>query len=48
MMKKSDLLLIILAIALVIGMILTAVLGKERGKHGYGFLDGGGIVASNQ
>jgi hypothetical protein len=47
-MKKSDFLLLILAVALAIGMILTAILGKERGKHGYGYLDGGGIVASNQ
>jgi hypothetical protein len=47
-MKKSDFLLLLLAIALVIGMILTAVLGKERSKHGYGFIDGGGIFASNQ
>ncbi len=35
-MKKSDLLLIILAVALVVGMILTAILGKERSRHGYG------------
>jgi len=47
-MKTSDLLLILLAIALVIGMILTATLGKERSKHGYGSVDGSGIFASNQ
>jgi len=47
-MKTSDILLLILAIALIIGMILTAVVGKERGKHGYGAVDGSGIYASSQ
>jgi len=47
-MKTSDALLLILAAALIIGMILTAVLGKERGKHGYGFFDGGYITVSSQ
>jgi hypothetical protein len=47
-MKKSDFLLLLFAIALIIGMILTAVLRKERGKHGYGAVDGSAIVASSQ
>ena len=45
-MKSSDVLLLILAIALVIGMILTAMLGKEKSKHGYGAVDGAATYAS--
>lgn len=35
-MKKADLLLILLAAALIIGMILTAIYGKGKTRHGYG------------
>lgn len=34
-MKTSDFLLLLLAIALVVGMILTAIFGRGS-KHGYG------------
>ena len=34
-MKKSDIILIILAAALVIGMLLTAIFGRGS-RHGYG------------
>jgi len=37
-LKKPDIVLIILAIALVVGMILTGVIGKGKSKHGYGFI----------
>jgi hypothetical protein len=45
-MKKSDLLLIILGIALVIGMLLTALLGRGS-RHGYGMAPGNHIVLVN-
>jgi hypothetical protein len=35
MMKKTDIILIIIAAALVIGMILTAFFGRGS-RHGYG------------
>ena len=44
-MKSSDLILLLLAIALVIGMILTALLGS---RHGYGSVDYGNIYGSIQ
>jgi len=34
-MKRSDILLIVLAVALVIGMLLTAFFGRGS-RHGYG------------
>jgi hypothetical protein len=37
-LKKPDIFLIILAIALLVGMILTGVIGKGKSKHGYGFI----------
>jgi hypothetical protein len=33
--KQSDILLILLAIALVVGMLLTAIFGRGS-RHGYG------------
>jgi hypothetical protein len=45
-MKKSDLILIILAIALVAGMILTGLLGKGKSRHGYGELKTEGVFNS--
>lgn len=34
-MKKSDIVLIVLAVALVVGMLLTAIFGRGS-RHGYG------------
>jgi len=34
-MKKSDVILIVLLVALVIGMLLTAIFGRGS-RHGYG------------
>jgi hypothetical protein len=45
-MKTSDLLLFLLAIALVVGMILTAIYGKDRSRHGYGSFRPGQTVIS--
>jgi len=36
-MKRADIILIILAIALVVGMILTAIFGRGS-RHGYGMI----------
>ena len=36
-MKKSDVLILILGIALVVGMIFTAIFGRGS-KHGYGMV----------
>jgi cytochrome c oxidase assembly factor CtaG len=36
-LKKSDVLLIILGIALVVGMLLTALFGRGS-RHGYGMV----------
>ncbi len=38
-LKKPDIFLIILAVALVVGMILTGVIGKGKSKHGYGNIE---------
>ncbi len=35
-LKKGDIFLIILAIALIIGMFLTGIIGRGKSKHGYG------------
>jgi len=45
-MKKTDLILLVLAIALVIGMILTGMLGKGKSRHGYGELKTEGVFNS--
>ncbi len=37
-LKKGDIFLIILAIALIIGMFLTGIIGKGKSKHGYGYI----------
>ncbi len=34
--KKGDIFLVILAIALIVGMILTGIIGRGKSKHGYG------------
>jgi len=34
-MKSSDIILIILSIALIVGMLLTAIFGRDS-RHGYG------------
>ena len=36
-MKKSDVLLIILGITLIVGMLLTAIFGRGS-RHGYGMI----------
>ena len=36
-MKTSDVILIILAIALIVGMLLTAIFGRGS-RHGYGMM----------
>ena len=40
-MRKTDILLVILILALIVGMILTVMFGKERSRHGYGSLVSG-------
>jgi len=38
-MKTSDIILLVLAVALIIGMLLTALLGRGS-RHGYGMAPG--------
>lgn len=38
-MKTSDIILLILAIALIVGMLLTGLLGRGS-RHGYGMVPG--------